>query len=86
MNNINKIRALAVSSALVGFLAVASSVHAAAPTLNDIYTSAELETAATTAVTQVGPYVLALFGILLIVGVAMALLGKAKRGVVAHFR
>jgi len=86
MNKINQMRALVAASSLAGFLAVASNVHAAAPTLNDIYTSASLETAATTAVTQVGPYVLALFGILLVVGIAMALLGKAKRGVVAHFR
>jgi len=76
----------AASTVAVTGLMLAQSVHAAAPTLDDIYSSSDLETAATAAVTQVGPYVLALFGILLVVGIAMALLGKAKRGVVAHFR
>jgi len=86
LSNKMKARLAAIGAVGASALAFGSSVHAAAPTLEDIYTSAELETAATTAATQVGPYVLALFGILLVVGIAMALLGKAKRGVVAHFR
>lgn len=80
-----KVMGVGASVAAAGLM-IAGNAHAAAPTLADIYSSSDLETATSTAVTQVGPYVLALFGILLVVGIAMALLGKAKRGVVAHFR
>lgn len=36
----------------------------------------------TTVATDVGPYVLALFGVLLTVGIGMALLGRARKGIV----
>jgi len=48
-------------------------------TLAGIFDSGDMETAATTAITQVGPYALAVFGILMVVGIAMALLKRAQR-------
>jgi len=50
--------------------------------ISTMFSAATMETTATTAVTQVGPYVLAIFGILIIVGIAMAILKKATRGVI----
>jgi len=54
------------------------TVEAGGFTLGGIFDSADMETAATTAITQVGPYVLAVFGILMIIGIAMALIKQAE--------
>lgn len=54
-------------------------------TISSMFTSSDFETTATTVATQVTPYVLAIFGILLIVGIAMALLKKGQRGIIGTF-
>jgi len=87
MLNSLKAKAAAVATTVAGIgLMLVGQVHAAAPTISDLYASADLETASTTVITEVGPYVLAVLGILLVVGIGMALVGKLRRGIVAHFK
>jgi len=51
-------------------------------TISDIFTTSDVTDALTSVLTDAGPYILAVFGLALTVSIAMALLGRAKRGVV----
>lgn len=50
-----------------------------ATTIAGMFSYSDMETGATTAIAQVGPWVLAVFGILLITGIAMALIKRTQR-------
>jgi len=54
--------------------------------LADLYATDDLELSASTILLQVGGYALAIFGILLVVGIGMALLKKLMRHVFAYFK
>jgi hypothetical protein len=54
--------------------------------LEDLFTPASLAGTVSDSAHMAGPYVLALFGVLLVVGIAMALIGRAQKGIVAKFR
>jgi hypothetical protein len=54
--------------------------------ISDLYSVQQLTDAVSGVATDAGPYVLALFGVLLVVGIAMALIGRAQKGIVAKFR
>jgi len=90
--NLNKFygRIAAIGSAVgAGAFALVGNVRAAAPTLPDItdlYTAADYGDTIWDAVTKAAPFLLVLFGTLLVVSIGMALLNRALRGVAARIK
>jgi hypothetical protein len=54
--------------------------------ISDFFTVSDITTALSTVLGDVGPYVLAVFGLTLTVGIAMALLSRTKRQVTSHIK
>jgi Na+-driven multidrug efflux pump len=83
----NKIRLAAISAAVSApLMLVASNVHAADLTLADMFSTSDINDKAVSVVASAGPYLLVVFGITIVVGIGVALLGKTKKAIVNYFK